>query len=263
MDGFHQLPVDVELELQGRCVTYPDRERGLVPGKPIELELREPALPRHPVQDLDLRWVASCRSDHPPQPCLGFIPAASLDETVESECGVPDPAVAVVPVPGAAEGFGQGGGWGGNDTPRRRIGERLQCHKRPLDHVLPFAVHFVQPAQPVVPVGQGLGQSCLAVQVPPGVLVGGRPPQPETEPVPFLDREARCVAHVRALQLDRAVQLDRVRARHCPDTVLGLDHPRDLGTVLEPDQNLCEPSPRFPGGPPLSGTPWGGGGAAA
>lgn len=64
--------------------------------------------------------------------------------------------------------------------------------------------------------------------------------QPEIELLVLLYDEGRLMAQVIGLrrQVDWAVNFDLVGARDGPDTAAGLGHPRDLGTVLETDDQL-------------------------
>ena len=59
------LAVHVELELPARRVADADRGRALVPGKPVELHLREPPLAAHAVHDLEVARVPGERALQP------------------------------------------------------------------------------------------------------------------------------------------------------------------------------------------------------
>ena len=125
-----ELAVDVELELAGGLVADPDRPGPLVPVEPAQLGLGEAAAPGEGVHDLQVLGVAGDGSQQPVPPGLGLGGVPAAGEGLQGECGVAQPAVAVVPVPRAADLFRQRGGGRGGDAPARGVGQRLQDQQR-------------------------------------------------------------------------------------------------------------------------------------
>src|SRR5665647_2200616 len=81
----------------------------------VDLALREVPPAIHPVHDLHVLRVAGHRSQQPVPPVLRLEPVAVLQESLQGERGVPQPAEPVVPVAGTSPLLGQR--WGGG--PRR------------------------------------------------------------------------------------------------------------------------------------------------
>ncbi len=125
---------------------------------------------------------------------------AEVVQRPEHERGVADPGVAVVPVALAARRLRERGRPGGHDRPGRRVAQRLQRERAPLDVGAPGVVGDGGQCEPVAPVLlgggellQGLGLGGRAVALPrerePGRLallergatVGARPEDPESE----------------------------------------------------------------------------------
>ena len=133
-----QLAVHVELQLRVRAVAGAYRSRALVAGEPVELELREPALAADAVHRLQLLGVTGRGAEQPLAPAQRLGLVAADQERLERQRRVAHPAVAVVPVPGAADRLGQRSGRRGDDAAGRLGGQRLQREQRPQHRLAPF-----------------------------------------------------------------------------------------------------------------------------
>src|SRR5699024_10311491 len=91
----------------------------LVTVEPRQLQLGNPACPVHRVHDLQARWITSDRPEEPIAPCCRFGVIAGVEQGVEGERRITQPAVAVVPVPDATDLLRQGRGGGGDDSAGR------------------------------------------------------------------------------------------------------------------------------------------------
>ena len=193
-----ELAVDVELELPRCLVADPHRPGPLVALEPAQLGLGKSAPPGEGVHDLQVLGVAGDGSQQPVAPGLGLLGVPAAGEGLQGEGGVAQPAVAVVPVPGAADLLRQGGGGRGGDAPARRVGQRLEHQQRPS--------HRLAVAGPRRCSGRSSPSRTAAVsrEGPFGVvagrlvLVGGHPGQHEGHPLAGLDGELRHAAHVPA-----------------------------------------------------------------
>ena len=154
-DGVEHLAVDVQLALAGRGVADPDRTRVLVAGQPAELVLVEPPLSAETVHDLEVFRIAGDRAQHPVAPADRLFHVAGRHQRVEREDGVPQPAVAVVPVPDPAQKLRQRGRRGGHDPARRRVRQRLEGDQR-APHLLGPAAPVGRAARPLPPPRLGL-----------------------------------------------------------------------------------------------------------
>ena len=88
MQRIHHLAVDVELELAGGGIPDPDGPGALVPGQPVEDQLRQAPLAGEPVHDLDLRRISRDRAQQPVAPRARFGREARAHQRVEREGGV-------------------------------------------------------------------------------------------------------------------------------------------------------------------------------
>ena len=144
-----QLAVRVELHLAGRAVADPHRPRAA-----IALE-RQRALGRvraavETIEHLQPRQRQSRRVHEPPEERRRLGVTAQLQQRLQGERGVANPAVAVVPVPLAADTLGQRRGRRRRDRSRLREHEQLQRERGPQDRGAPGA-GVAQPSRPVVP----------------------------------------------------------------------------------------------------------------
>src|SRR5215204_1250669 len=103
------LAVDVELELILSIVADPHRARPRVAFQMHQLPFGQPRLAEHVVEHLELGPGQACGVQQPANVSLCLLPVAKGVQSTQSERGVAQPAVAVVPVPYTAYGFGEGG----------------------------------------------------------------------------------------------------------------------------------------------------------
>ena len=141
VEGAHHLAVDVELALPVRGVADPHRRRAREPGQPIRLPLVEAALAREPVHDLQLVGRARHGAHEPVAPRLRFLEVAAVHQGEQRHRRIAQPAIAVVPIAGAADPFRQGGGGGRHDAAGRSVGETLQRDQRTAHRLLPMRRH--------------------------------------------------------------------------------------------------------------------------
>ena len=123
------------LGLLDRAVADPDRPRVGVAGQVVEGDLGQPPRPVDGVHDLHLGGVAGDGAQQPVPPDVGLLGVAGLDQRVEGERGVAEPAVAVVPVALAPEVLGQRGGRGGDDPAGDLVGHQPEGEQGAADHV--------------------------------------------------------------------------------------------------------------------------------
>ena len=156
MHGVERLAVDVELELVGGAVADPHRAGAAVALQVVEDLLVQVGGAVHPVHDLQRVLVVAGLADpfvqpvHVPADLLG---EAEAEQRVHRERRVAHPGVAVVPVAGSADQFGQRGGGCGDHRAGRRVRHELQRDGRAFDHLPPAAgvAGAFEPAPPVVP----------------------------------------------------------------------------------------------------------------
>ena len=65
VDGVHELPVDVELELPGGGIADPHRRRSLVSGEPVDLQFGQATLTGWSVHDLQLIGITGGDASQP------------------------------------------------------------------------------------------------------------------------------------------------------------------------------------------------------
>jgi glyoxylase-like metal-dependent hydrolase (beta-lactamase superfamily II) len=115
---------------------HPDWYNGY-PGSQGDDQLRQPALAAHTVHDLDLVRAAGDSPNKPIAPSLRLLVVAEIHESQQRESGISQPAIAIIPVPHAAEAFGKRRCSGGDDAPGRGVGQRLQRDERAFDRFRP------------------------------------------------------------------------------------------------------------------------------
>ena len=104
VQGVDHLAVDVELELARCPVADPHGLRALVAREPRKLDLDQAPLTRDPVHDLDVLRRPGDRAEQPIAPRVCLV-QPSPQERQQGQRRVAEPAVAVVPVPHAADRF--------------------------------------------------------------------------------------------------------------------------------------------------------------
>jgi hypothetical protein len=238
VQAVEHLAVHVELELPGGLVADAHRRRPLVAGEPVELGLGQPPAPGQRVHDLQVGGVAGDRAQQPVAPRAGLAGVPGARERLQREGGVPEPAVAVVPVAGAADLLGQRRRRGRRDAARRRVGEPLEHEQRPPDGVRVLALVGAagDPAAPEV------------LRVVEGVLGVDRRRRAGIRPVPGEDeRHPLARGHLELgdralaapLELDRGVEPQRVRPGDGVPAAVRAAHPRHHPPVVEPDDELA------------------------
>jgi len=118
--------VDVELELVGGGVADPDRAGAAVAVQGVQLDLREQPFATHAVHELEVLGPAGGGAFQPAHEGMGLVGVAQGEQGVEVHGGIPQPAVAVVPVAHPAQLLGQGGDGGGHDGAGGGVGESLE-----------------------------------------------------------------------------------------------------------------------------------------
>jgi hypothetical protein len=231
------LAPHVELELPGGGVAHPDGGGVLVAGQPLELVLGKPARAVEPVHDLQVGRVAGDRADQPlpPGPGLGEEPGA--EQRLQGERGVPQPAVAVVPVAGTAELLGQRGGRRGDDAPGRGVGQCLQGDQGAA-HRLGFPPVVAAPGHPVGPELLAVLDRLYRVDGPRPLGVRQRVGQHEGHRLALGDVELGGGGQVPADQLHGGAQPHRVGPGHRHVLATDLPHPRHDVAVVEPQPQL-------------------------
>ncbi len=131
------LAVHVELQLL-RCVIADPHRRGLlITAQPGDDQFRQSPLSADPVHDLDLAGVAGGRANKPISPYPRLVVVPEFHQRQKREGGVPEPTIAVIPIPCSAQALGKRGRGGGDDSTHRSVGQSLQCDERPLDCFCP------------------------------------------------------------------------------------------------------------------------------
>src|SRR5580658_3065913 len=100
-----------------------------------ELEFGETPFPLDAVHDLDLLRVSRDGTAEPAHPRRRLVRVPRYQQGIESKGGVPEPGVAIVPVPVAADGLGERGRRRGTDGTGGVEGEGLQGDERAHDQV--------------------------------------------------------------------------------------------------------------------------------
>ena len=145
----HRAP-DVVLVLAVRVVADPHRPGALVPLE-VELLLGELRPPVDAVHHLEVLVALGDIGDEPEE-VVGLPVEAEGVQRPQGEGGVPDPAVAVVPVAPAARRLRERRRRRGHERPRRSEREPLQGQRAALQVPSPRMVREVAPGQPVLPV---------------------------------------------------------------------------------------------------------------
>ena len=163
---------------------------------------------------------------------------AAVDQGVQGEGGVTDPAVAVVPVADPAQVLGERGGRGGHDASGRRVGERLQGDERAVDRLTPWAAHTGRVTGPFAPVADGVGHRLVGVDLGRGVLVGGEPGEDEGDLVTLGDGEVGDGGQPFPPGRNLGPEHQGVGAGDGAQLVVVPPHPRHVQAVAEADDQL-------------------------
>ena len=209
--GDHHLAEDVALPLVDGPVADPDRARALVPGQVVELALGQLAAAVDGVHDLEVGGVAGHGPHQPVAPQPGLVDVAAGEQGLEGERGVAQPAVAVVPVPLAADVLGQARRRGGDDAAAHLVGEQAQDEQGAGDGLAVRPVVRV-PVGPLVEVPDGVLDPRVDVEGLGDLASTTAPRSSRTRASPGADGEPVAVAVVVGLGEPVAAQDEHVRA---------------------------------------------------
>src|SRR5271155_3113526 len=137
VQGIEDLAVDVELRLVDGRIPYAYRAGPFVTRQPLHLPLCQPALAAKPIHDLQLVGAARDSPQQPIPPCAGLVIKSPVHQGQQSEGGVAQPAIAVVPVARTADLLGQRGGRRRDNSAGRAKGQTLQRDQRAFDGIGP------------------------------------------------------------------------------------------------------------------------------
>ena len=185
--------------------------------------------------------------DGPQQPLaprLGLVGQPGQHQRRQGEGGVPQPAVAVVPVADPSELLGERGGGGGHDPAGGGIGQRLQGEQGADHRVLPAAL-VVDAAGPLAPPGLGVAEGLDRVDAARGRPVRGVPGEHEGCPLALGHGEVGQGGPVLAPHRDRGAQPDRVGPGDRVQRPVFVPHPGDDRAVVEADGQV-HPHPHPP-----------------
>src|SRR5215472_17377780 len=142
-----------------------DRPRALIAVQMLQDVLVEVAPAVDAVDDLQVAAVTLDQVGNEREIVVRLPLESQGEQAPERERRVPDPAVAVVPVPLAARRLRQRGGRGGGDRPGRREREALERQGAAGEVGPPAVVGEAAPGQPVLPVVSGPGQPPVGLLV--------------------------------------------------------------------------------------------------
>ena len=134
-------------------------------------------------------------------------------QRAQGEGAIAQPAVTVVPVPGAAEGLGERGRGRRDDAAARLVRQPLQRGERTVYGLLPAAI-VDDVGSPVAPETLRVGHRLQTVDGQGPLAVGGRPGEHERDALPLGDCKAGDDLAVPLLVRGRGAQPERVRPRH-------------------------------------------------
>ena len=174
----HDLAENVELKLLVSRVADADWLGAFISRQPFELQLRQPALARQAIHDVDLRRIAGYCPQEPLAPGQCLVAMAAHHEAVQREGGVTDPAIAIVPIPNAADLLGKRGSRRRHHAAGRCVRQRLQRQERP-QHLLAVRSLVGAAARPLLPPLLRLAEQLLCIAATLRLLVRRLPAQNE------------------------------------------------------------------------------------
>src|SRR5581483_1984890 len=124
--GEHDLPVNVELKLIVRGVSDPHRFESAVALQMRQLALGQRRLAVDVVEHLQARLSEPGGVQQPTQEGARFGDETQIDEGLQYQRGVAQPAVAIVPIARTAGTFRQRSGGGGDDSAGQAVGQQLE-----------------------------------------------------------------------------------------------------------------------------------------
>src|SRR5690606_5914843 len=114
------------------------------------------------VDDLKLGPRQPGCMQHPTEEAAGFVAVAEADQGLVRQSGIPQPAVAVIPVSIAADGLRKRGRRCSDDCTRVAVGEKLERYCAAQDHVAVGAAIGAS-RSPVPPPSDGLREAILCL----------------------------------------------------------------------------------------------------
>src|ERR1035438_2402052 len=123
--GVEHFSVNIELELKRSSIPNAHRLRAFVSREPADFPFDKLPLAFDAVHDLDLIGTSRKRTKQPILPCQGLVEIASVGEREQRKCRVPQPAIAIVPIALASNGFRQRSRNSGDDSSSGPEGQGL------------------------------------------------------------------------------------------------------------------------------------------
>ena len=103
MSRAHQLAEHVELELSVGRIADPHGFAAVIARKPVGAVFGQPLLTVHAVHNLQSIRIARDGAQQPVAPGKPFVIVSAVKKCEEREGGIPDPAVAIIPIALAAD----------------------------------------------------------------------------------------------------------------------------------------------------------------
>ncbi len=144
-------PEDVVLPLVEGAVADAHRTGACISGEVVERRLRQVAPPVDPVHDLQPAVVVRLDVGDELHELVGLPVEVQVVERLQRERRVPDPGVAVVPVPLSARRLREGRGERRHRRAGRHVRQPLDRQSRALDRVAPAVVGDARSVQPGTP----------------------------------------------------------------------------------------------------------------
>ena len=231
------LAVHVELELFTRGVADAHGLRSLVAREPVDRVFTQPPFTGGAVHDLEVLGVAGDRAQEPVAPGERFFVVSADGQREQGEGGVPQPAVAVVPVPHTPDPFGQRCRRCGDDPARRGVGECLQRDERPDHRVAPPAgVRAL--GYPVAPPPCRVLDCAMRIDGSGRRLVRGVIRQHERHRFAGFHHEVGHGGAPGAVGVHRRAEEHRVRSGEGAERAVGARDPRHDRSVVEADGEI-------------------------
>lgn len=184
--------------------------------------------------------MAGGGTQQPLAPGLGLLAVAGVEQRIQGQGGVAQPAMAIVPIAAAAQLLRQRRGGRGDDAAGRLEGQQLQRDQRTHHRVAARAgaVGPVAALGPFVPPGDGAVHAFHAVGHEMRRLVRAVVRQGERHGLPLPHAEGGHAFHVAAFQRHGGVQFHRVRAGDGAQPVIAPPHPRHRLPIVEAQRQL-------------------------
>ncbi len=236
MKRVQKFSENVELRLGGGAVADSHRPAAGIAIEPRYLVFGQPALAGHAVQDLELPRLAGHRTQYPLPPRFRFLTVAGVEQGIERERRVPDPAIAIVPVPRTADPFRQRRRRRRDDAAARREGQELERHQRTHHRLPPRLGHVLEAgaAHPFAPPRTGLLEGDTGVRHEVRSFERRMIRQRDRHALALRYGEVRHRLHVLATQRQSGRQFDGVGTGDGADPVVATLHPRHGPAVAEP-----------------------------